>query len=113
MSRRSGQDPDSRCEEGGNEEKREERVLCKGEGRNTRVLACAALVRKEEEGGIGRMGSMGEEGGEQKVGRGWAGEGGVGVYAGRGIGRREGREGFLKKMFLWGLSCIRGNCARS
>jgi len=65
--------------------------LCEGEGRNTRVLACAALVRKAEEGGIGRMGSMGEGGG-QKVGRGWAGEGGVGLYAGRGIGNREGRE---------------------
>ena len=67
MSRRSGQDPDSRCEEGGNEEKREERVLCKGEGRNTRVLACAALVRNEDERGMGRMVRGRGEGGGRKV----------------------------------------------
>jgi len=45
------------------------------------------------------MGRGGEEGGGQKVGGGRAGEGGVGVDAGKRIGRKEGKDGSLKKIF--------------
>jgi len=64
-------------------------------------MHCLSEPRKEEEGGMGRMGRVGrggEEGGGQKVGGKWVGEGRVG---GRGPDREtvgKGKEGFLKKL---------------
>jgi len=48
-----------------------------GKGRNAKVLACVALVRKEEEGEMGRTGEEGDIG--QKVEGGRAEERGGGV----------------------------------
>jgi len=61
MLKRSGQDPESKKEGMKRSEERwNGEEIYEGEGQ---LLACAALERKEEEGGMARMGRGGWEGG--------------------------------------------------